>query len=290
MKPLAVIAQSPPGDDHVSRALCLSAEAALASSLPLYRLPCPFGPLELAAVLARVPDGAGAPICYSGYLPHWGSYFALDWQLRDKGFRPLNSRHDVKTAMDFENWYPRLRGLTAASVIVKEASDLDAAAALGFPLFLKGPVKSRKEEGFEACLVRDEDALRAAFDAAKARSRDERLVVRTLLPLKRSGEERNGFPVSREYRVYLYQGDILGYGYYWGGKDHFPLAASERQELLNLAQEAAHRLAVPLVAVDVGQLDSGEWKLVEVGDPQFSGLAHMNRTTFWTRLRERVEA
>src|SRR3712207_8869178 len=43
----------------------------------------------------------------------------------------------------------------------------------------------------------------------------------TLFRSVRRSEEED-FPLGREYRLFLYRGDVLGYGYYWEGDD--PLA------------------------------------------------------------------
>jgi hypothetical protein len=218
-------------------------------------------------------------------LPHWGAYVALAYSARRHGLRLLNTTAQTRRAMELDRWYPKIKDLTAESVIISDARDLPAAQAIGFPLFVKGLIKSNKELGLDACLARDQSELRSFLLAADG----NRIAARRLLELRPTGEDRLGFPVSREYRVYLYRGTLLGLGYYWGGKDPFGLARSERAELIALAQEAQARLDVPLLAVDVGQLASGPWRVIEVGDPQFSGLAHMPRPTFWTRLRELSE-
>ncbi len=41
----------------------------------------------------------------------------------------------------------------------------------------------------------------------------------------------------------------------------------------SLTDEAATRVGTPYVAVDVGQVESGEWIVVEAGDAQFSGVS-----------------
>jgi hypothetical protein len=280
VEPLTVLAQSPQGPDAIAGYLRLTAEAVLQSDLPLVRLPDVLRARDVPALLERL-NGPGR-VCYSGYLPHPGAYAALDYGLRSRGLELLNSPRAMRLSMDFEHWYPSVSDLTAQSIVLHDARDVPAAVALGLPLFVKGTVKSRKEQGLEACLARDEAALRSLLEEAAG----NRLVARELLPLRQSGETRMGFHVSREYRVYFYAGQELGHGYYWGLKDPDPLTRSERAEMLELAGEAARRLAVPLLAVDVAQLETGEWRLIEVGDPQFSGVAHMPRHLYWRRLQE----
>ena len=41
------------------------------------------------------------------------------------------------------------------------------------------------------------------------------IVLRRLLPLRQTGRELEGFPVAREYRVFVAQGEPLAMGFYW---------------------------------------------------------------------------
>jgi hypothetical protein len=51
--------------------------------------------------------------------------------------------------------------------------------------------------------------------------------------------------------------------------------------MVDLAREAARRLEVPYVAVDVGQLEGGSWIVIETGDPQFSGVSTIPLLRLW---------
>lgn len=105
------------------------------------------------------------------------------------------------------------------------------------------------------------------------------------MPLRKNGEQRNGFPISREYRFYFLGDIFLGGGFYWGGVDPFGvLSPIENKEAIELARLAADRVSTPLLAIDVGQLENGSWKIIEIGDIQFSGIAHMSKPLFWEKL------
>jgi len=38
--------------------------------------------------------------------------------------------------------------------------------------------------------------------------------------------------------------------------------------------------------VDVGQLESGEWIVIEVGDGQFAGLSQVSVLELWSKLKD----
>jgi hypothetical protein len=50
--------------------------------------------------------------------------------------------------------------------------------------------------------------------------------------------------------------------------------------------KAAARLNVPFIAVDVGQLESGDWIVIETGDAQFCGLSHVPVLELWGKIKD----
>ncbi|MFY0537909.1 ATP-grasp domain-containing protein [Nannocystis pusilla] len=96
-------------------------------------------------------------------------------------------------------------------------------------------------------------------------------------------------PIAREYRVFLYRGEPLAHGYYWPYfHDFVALSPAEEAEVLALARRAAARLDAPLLSLDIAQLESGAWIVIEPGDPQFSGLSFIAPRPLWRRLAERL--
>jgi len=94
------------------------------------------------------------------------------------------------------------------------------------------------------------------------------------------------FPIAREYRCFVYRGEILSYGFYWLYVTLFPpLSSEEEQTMCALVVEAARRLDVPFVSLDVAQQQDGTFIIVEPGDPQFSGPSTMPLAPLWRRLR-----
>ena len=154
-------------------------------------------------------------------------------------------------------------------------------------MFVKGAVQSRKSRGWKACVAETEDELRLLCRhllELDNRSRG-RVVVRKLVRLRHSRVSAEGFPLGREYRVFLLRGEVLGWGYYWEGDDPLKaLAPDEEQAVLSLAAEAARRVGTPYIAVDIGQTEDGEWIVIETGDAQFSGVSQVPLLGLWSRL------
>ncbi|GGR79780.1 ATP-grasp domain-containing protein [Deinococcus sedimenti] len=154
-------------------------------------------------------------------------------------------------------------------------------------MFLKGGVKSSKEEGWDACVAQDDAQVqRLARDllARPGRSRGH-VVLREVVALRRITTTYDQFPLGREFRVFLFRHHVLAYGFYW--EEQAPerqLDPAEETQMLRCAVQASLRLDVPYLSVDVGQLDSGAWTVIEVGDAQFTGLSQVSALTLWTRL------
>lgn len=62
------------------------------------------------------------------------------------------------------------------------------------------------------------------------------------------------------------------------------LSAAETKSVLALAMTAARRLAVPYLIADIGQLETGEWVVIEVGDAQFAGHNDISTLALWNAL------
>ena len=222
-----------------------------------------------------------------GYIPDAARYRAIYEAALAKNIALFNAPEQHIRAQEFDVAYPFLENLTPRSFTLHSPADCALAAReIGFPMFLKGAVQSRKSRGWRACVARDEtelDQLSEHLWELENRSRG-RVIARELVKLRHT-RTHDDFPLGREYRVFILRDEILSLGYYWPGDD--PLAAlshAEAQVVRELALEAARRLRVPYIAVDIGQLESGKWIVIEVGDAQFAGLSCNSPLALWNQL------
>ncbi len=56
--------------------------------------------------------------------------------------------------------------------------------------------------------------------------------------------------------------------------------------ILNYINEALNSKDRPHVTIDIGQVESGEWTIIEVGDGQFAGHSQIPLLELWNKLRE----
>lgn len=211
-----------------------------------------------------------------------------------KNIRLLNTLEQHLMAQEFDRAYSKLEGITPKSIAISSISECSAAAeTVELPTFVKGAVQSRKGRGWKACVAEtlpELEALAYQLFSLNEHSRG-RVIVRHLVHLRHNRSSAEGFPFGREYRVFIYNQQIVGLGYYWEGEDPLKsLSLTEEQQVIALAQEAAQRLAVPYVAVDIGQLENKQWIVIETGDGQFSGVSQVPLLALWNNLRQAVEA
>lgn len=156
-----------------------------------------------------------------------------------------------------------------------------------FPMFVRGAVKSNKDQGWAACVARDSSELVTIAKKLLDRGRRSRgkVVARRLVKFRTVATDRQSFPISREYRAFVYRGVVLAYGFYWDEyQDSAALTPIEEKLVKSLLIEAGRRVGTPFVAVDVGQLENGDWIVIEVSDGQFAGLSHVTVNELWSKL------
>lgn len=215
-----------------------------------------------------------------GDIPTPERYLRLHDELRALNVTLLNDPRQHLDALELHRTVDRLEGLTARSLVVHSLDEVPAALTrLPPPVFIKSTVHSRKWFGWKACVA---DDVATATELVRkhlvmhSQARDT-VLVRELLPLRRTGQTWEGFPFSREYRLFVLDADVVGLGYYWPFGDPFgALTERDERELRALAHEVARRISVPWLCVDVGQLETGEWRVIETGDPSCSGLSTVN--------------
>jgi hypothetical protein len=270
----------------------IATETAKLLGFRVYYIPEDFSRCENAEnALAHIPvqDKEQWGI-WVGYIPTPERYEAIYTAALRRRIRLLNTPEQHLTAQEFDRAYSQLQGLTPESLVLTSPQQCtQAVQTLELPVFVRGAVQSRKTRGWKACVadtLEELQHLTKQMLLLEGRSRG-RVIVRKLVHLRHCQSSPEGFPFGREYRIFLYGQRVLAWGYYWEGDDPLkPLASEEETAVLELAREAAKRLAVPYVTIDIGQLQEGQWIVIEAGDAQFSGISQIPPLKLWNALRE----
>ncbi|WP_310485338.1 ATP-grasp domain-containing protein [Chamaesiphon sp. VAR_48_metabat_403] len=255
-----------------------------------YFLPAAIG-YSIAAVdaLANLPYFDRPQIgIWAGFIPSEAKYEAVYRAAAEKNVFLVNDPIQHQTALEFDRYYPLLGNLTPQSLTITSLDECaDAGAKLGFPVFVRGAVKSNKTLGWDACVANDSDELSYIVEQILSiphRARG-RAIIRQLVKLRYRSIMPGNFPRSREYRLFVCRGQVLACGYYWDEfEDEFILTELDRASLDRLAILAAIQVNVPYIIVDIGQLESGDWIVIEIGDAQFAGMSHVSIVELWSKL------
>lgn len=259
----------------------IATEAAKIMGFQVYYIPQDFSFCETAEnALNHIPKQEKEILgLWIGYIPTPERYEAIYNAAICKGIKLLNTPEQHLNVAEFDRAYPKLLGLTPETIAIANIEQCQQVVnQLKFPIFVKGVVQSKKAQGWKACVAEnltDLQILTQELLTSKNGTRG-RVIARKLVKLKHSRYSSNGFPLGREYRVFIYCEQILGWGYYWQGEDPLKkLDPSEEKQMLELAIAAAKNLNVPYISVDIGQLENGQWIVIETGDPQFSGVSQI---------------
>ncbi len=269
-------------------------EAARTQGLKTYAVPDDPNPEVVNEALDFLPEQEVNTLgVFVGFIPTRAYYEALYKALLAKKIKLINNIEEMCRAMEFDRFYPLIKGLTPVSEVAEELWQCQIAAIrVGYPVFVKGAIKSQKEDGWKACVAHDTSELSDITIKLKEKSGLNRgkYIIRKLVELRHNITTPQGFPCGREFRIFLYRANVLGCGYYWPHEDELSALTSEEQgAVYTLAREAARRVDTPLMCVDIGQTTAGDWIVIEVGDAQFCGVSQMSPYQFWNSLEAAVK-
>lgn len=206
-------------------------------------------------------------------------------QLMELGIPPVNTPEQHLLASELEHWYPRIEHLTARSRLYDELPDANTVEQeFGWPVFLKGSRQTSKHNP-DLAIVKNADH----YQDVAARYRDDPIlhwqkpVLRELLPLMPlPGKVAGKVRPSVEFRTFWWYGRCIGYGPYWYQLQ--PYTSNQIEQGLALAAEAATLLGVPFLVIDIAQLTSGDWIIIECNDAQESGYVGVIPQTLWLNI------
>lgn len=235
----------------------------------------PYQPPERLVAVAR----AGA----------WNDYDARYRELQSEGIHLVHSPEQHLLASELPHWYPRLTDLTPRSLWFDEPPEAEAVGReLGWPVFVKGERQTSRHRKSLSILEGPDDFRRAMEVYASDRILHwQRVVCREFRPLRRVEEGApDRIPSSFEFRTFWWRGELVGWGPYWWQGSPYAATPEEQGAALEPAREAARRLAVPFLVVDVAQEASGRWIVIECNDGQESGYAGVSPFTLWRNILE----
>lgn len=223
-----------------------------------------------------------------GAAPDYPARYAA---LQDWGVTLVHTPEQYETTSTLPRWYPLLEELTPASRVYETLPEAEAIERdFDYPLFIKGERQTHKHNRRQS-IIEGPAQLREVLADWR---RDpilgwQRLVCRRFERLRPVGAARGAtIPCSFEFRSFWWHGRCVGIGRYWA-TERYALDAAERREALSLGREAARRVGVPFLVVDLAQTADGRWLVIEINDGQDSGYAGCDRRALWRHVLDGSE-
>lgn len=272
-------AQTPSLDD-----LRAHVEAARRSGVNVLAIPPAFrDDIPIAEALSFIKrQGRMMPAVWLGGIPKPDYYDQLHAALLDRNVRLLNAPPQFRRSMYLDEAHERLGELTFETRVVNDQTEFERAlVALPGPVIVRPAVPRTKGRDWSQCLAETREQARELGESLLARPRTPgrpALVVRGWRPLRRLEDGQ-----TRELRIFVFEGTVLEMGSYWRAHSG-SLEDPALKPALELAQEAQRRLDVPYLAVDVGELESGGFVVIETWDAQCATTRSISKQSLWSRL------
>ncbi|HLI70927.1 MAG TPA: ATP-grasp domain-containing protein [Ktedonobacteraceae bacterium] len=232
---------------------------------------------------------------YRGWMLKPQMYERLYHALREKGLALINTPEAYKHCHYLPEVYPVLAGFTPASTWLRTGPEVSMDEVMAMlqpfgnkPMIVKDFVKSRKHEWHEACYIQsaanrvEVERVVRRFIQLQGRELNEGLVFREFVEFEPlTTHPRSGLPLSREYRLFVLDGQIIFVTPYWEEGDYTTGEAPPLDPFREIAQKIKSRFCT----MDVARKMDGTWTIVEPGDGQVAGLpAHADREAFYRAL------
>ncbi len=216
-------------------------------------------------------------------------YDSVIANLASIGVTPINSLDQHLRSSSLPVWYPLLEDLTPRSIIFSGEPDIDTVnCELGWPVFMKGERQTSRHSR-RLSIIEGPEQMREVLQEVRLDPilQWQRLICRQF-ELLRIVDDSNAavVPTAFEFRVFFWRGAVVGWGRYWPSAA-YAATAHERAAAEAVALEAARRLDVPFLVVDVAQCSDGRWIVIEVNDGQESGYAGVDPLQLWTSILAR---
>ncbi|MEO1271684.1 MAG: ATP-grasp domain-containing protein, partial [Myxococcota bacterium] len=228
-------------------------------------------------------DNEVVAIARMGAAPDYAKRYQamLEW-----GIKLIHSPEQYALTSHLPKWYTRLEDLTPRSYWFEQLPQPEEIERrFEYPIFIKGERQTNKHNRHQS-IIETPDQLRDVLSTWKRYPilSWQRLVCREFLPLRLVAPDRgSGLPLSFEFRTFWWKERCIGLGPYWT-TPRYRLSSREEAQVLKLGEEAARRLQVTFLVVDIAQTVDGRWVVIECNDGQDSGYAGVDRRTMWQRL------
>jgi hypothetical protein len=242
--------------------------------------------LEVGKLSLYGEDIKGLTI-YRGWMMSPNMYENFYNLLLERGIQLINTPKEYAKYHLLPGWYKDFESSTPFS-IWSESKNIEDALRLTDGLegafIIKDYVKSRKHEWYDACFIKDirdkENTERVInnFINRQSSNLEGGVVLRKFESLKSIGNHKDsGMPISEEYRIFVFKGEILIADNYWNDSGELNITEDE----YTLIESIISEIESSFITIDLARKTDGNLIIMEMGDGQVSGLQQMDEYEFY---------
>ena len=242
--------------------------------------------LEVGKLSLYGEDIKGLTI-YRGWMMSPNMYENFYNLLLERGIQLINTPKEYARYHLLPGWYKDFESSTPFS-IWSESKNIEDALRLTDGLegafIIKDYVKSRKHEWYDACFIKDirdkENTERVInnFINRQSSNLEGGVVLRKFESLKSIGNHKDsGMPISEEYRIFVFKGEILIADNYWNYSGELNITEDE----YTLIESIISEIESSFITIDLARKTDGNLIIMEMGDGQVSGLQQMDEYEFY---------
>ena len=228
-------------------------------------------------------------VYWIGFVPAYEDYVTTYEILKKHKLNLVNTPDEFAKSEYFDRFYEVIKEDSFKSGIANNLEEAkQIASELKYPLFMKGTIQSLKKFGWENCIAHNEEEVENIFNKLKKETTYSlgKIILREYVELRYKELGGNGIPKAHEYRFMLLNNQIVGYSYYWNGENPFQLESTILAKICRQAINISKKLAVPYISLDIAETSQGDWKVIEVGDGQFSDIRNLSPFKLWNFIVE----
>jgi hypothetical protein len=223
-------------------------------------------------VIQSLAVHAGArDVVYRGWMLTVEEYALLEQALLDSDITLKTSSEQYVRAHHLPGWYEVFEDLTPKSYFWNpfggESLEEFCSSLPEQAYVVKDYVKSRKHDWDTACFAPSVEALPAVINEfVRLQTEDGSFVGEVVVREFESFNKEAG-----EARVWWVDGEFVASLPHPDNPDLLPAVD---KGFLNTVQASVKKLGCPFVVTDIASTVDGDWRIIEVGDGQVSGLPH----------------
>lgn len=207
--------------------------------------------------------------------------------LLQDGIKLIHTPEEHYRCSVLSQWYPLIEDLTPKSLCFHgPPKEYLIEQELGWPIFMKGERQTSYHRR-KLSIIHNRQELREALAlyATDPVLQWQNIACRQFIPLRLvTDDSPDRIPASFEFRTFWWKGELVGMGAYWWQVRSYSITPREQEAAIDIAQQAAERVQVTFLVIDVAQTQDGRWIVIECNDGQETGYCTASPIGLWNEV------